>query len=124
LVSCKVLHQGPLDPTLLWPFALLHTTVFARDSGFFNLIIEGECKTLFWAFSTVSDLFQAGLLIDDIKCILSSFRVVNCNPICSVCNRASQKLAKLACGQDSSEVWLGVCPPNVLDIVTGDSLVS
>ena len=98
--------------------------MFERNSGFFDLIIGRECKTLFRALSTVSDLSQASLLIDDIKCILSSFRVVNFNSICSICNRASQKLAKLACGQDSLEVWLGVCPPNILDIVTGDSLVS
>ena len=78
--------------------------MFAQDSGFFDLMIERECKTLFRALSTVSNLSQAGLLIDDIKCIFSSFRVVNFNPVCSGCNRASQKLAKLAYGQDSSEV--------------------
>jgi hypothetical protein len=87
-------------------------------------MIEGECKTLFQALSTLSDLSQASLPINDIKCILSNFRVVNFNPVCSGCNRASQKLAKLTSGQDSSEVWLGVCPPNVLDIITDDSLVS
>jgi hypothetical protein len=122
--ACSEPVSQPLDPTLLWPFALLRAVMFTRDSGFFDLTIEGECKTLFRALSTVSDLSQAGLLIDDIKYILSSFRVVNFNPVCSGCNRASQKLAKLACGQDSSEVWLGVCPPIVLDIVTNDSLVS
>ena len=122
--ACSEPVPQPLNPTLLWPFPLLRAVVFARDLGFFDLMIEGECRTLFRALSTVSDLSQASLLIDDIKCILSSFRVVNFNPICSICNRASQKLAKLACGQDSSEVWLGACPPNVLDIVTSDSLVS
>ena len=57
------------------------------------------------------------------QCLLSSFSVVNFNSLCSVCNRASQKLAKLACGQDSSEVWLEDCPPTIPDIVTGDSMV-
>lgn len=41
------------------------------------------------------------------KCILSRFSVVNSNSICSVCNKASQKLTKLACGQDSE---MGLSP--------------
>ncbi|GMY30280.1 hypothetical protein FCV25MIE_25522 [Fagus crenata] len=106
---------APFDSELLWPTALRRALVFAKDMGFFDLIIEGECKSLFRI------LYKAGLLIEDIKCLLLSFRVVNFISINSSCNRASQKLAKMACSHSLSEVWLEVCPSTILDIVTRDS---
>ena len=102
-------------------YCLRRALVFARDMGFFDLIIEGECKSLFWVLHSTPDLSPTGLLFEDIRCLLLSFRVVNFISISSSCNRASQKLAKMACSHSLSEVWLEVCPSTILDIVSRDS---
>ena len=117
---CDPIPQ-PFDGDLLWPTALRRTLVFARDMGFFDLIIEGECKSLFQVVQSAPNFSPAGLLIEDIKCLLLCFRVVNFISISSSCNRASQKLAKMACSYSVSEVWLEVCPSTILDIVSRDS---
>ncbi|GMY23355.1 Sieve element occlusion, partial [Fagus crenata] len=111
------------DPFLLHPQALLQALFFARDAGFFDLSIEGECKALVSVLDDVSDdISPRALITDDIRHVLSAFRHVSFSLSGHLCNRAAGKLAQVASSQATPLVWLEACPQVILNIVNSEAL--
>lgn len=111
------------DPFLLHPQALLQALFFARDAGFFDLSIEGDCKALVSVLDDVSDdISPRALITDDIRHVLSAFRHVSFSLSSHLCNRAAGKLAQVASSQATRLVWLEACPQVILNIVNSEAL--
>ena len=96
--ACSEPFPFSLDPLLSRAQALLRTLIFARDAGFLDITIEGDCKALVLALQCESeDISSKALILDDIHHVLGAFRCVNFNLSSHHCNRAAKLLVEKAC---------------------------
>jgi hypothetical protein len=101
---------------------LLRTLIFARDAGFLDIVIEGDCKALVLALQCESeDISPKALILDDIHHVLGAFRFVSFNLSSHHCNRAAKLLAEKACSQALPLVRLEECPHTILNIVNTEA---
>jgi hypothetical protein len=122
--ACSEPFPFSLDPLLSRPQALLRTLIFARDAGFLDFTIEGDCKALVLALQCESeDISPKALILDDIHHVLGAFRSISFNLSSHHCNRAAKLLAEKACSQALPIVWLEEWPHTILNIVNIEALL-
>ncbi|GLT78375.1 hypothetical protein SLA2020_499130 [Shorea laevis] len=93
----------------------------AIDKGFYNLILETDCKVVVLLLnSTISQFHSLGTLISDCRNLLALFHEVEVHHVLQEANAAADCLAKMGAHSNSSFVMLDECPTALRFILYAD----
>ncbi|KAL0015102.1 hypothetical protein SO802_002171 [Lithocarpus litseifolius] len=92
------------------------TLVFAKELGFDKEIVEGDSKNVITAINDEHmDYSSLGHVLQDIKCMFSSFSFISIKHIHGEGNCVAHKLARKA-ARCPFLVWMESVPPDFLDV--------
>jgi hypothetical protein len=98
--------------------AAWHAAQLICEKGYQKVLFEGDC------LSIISDLKKedpsgngGGLLISDMKFLLSTIEVINFQHVKRDANKAAHCLAKFAITHMIDKVWVKHCPPIIQHVV-------
>jgi hypothetical protein len=109
------------NPSVAEAYGARRAVEFAREMGFSSIIIEGDSREVVLALGNSGDCCVSyGDLVSDTRVLLSFFPHWNIAHVGRDGNKATHCLAKLVVSQFSHNVWIGVCPSAIVDIVCSD----
>ena len=96
---------------------------FAVDSGFAELILEGDSVTVMQTLeASRSNMSRLGHLYGDVQCLRSGLRAMYVSCVSRSANSVAHSLARFAKGVEDEIVWLEDSPPPALEALYFDSL--
>ncbi|XP_059461760.1 uncharacterized protein LOC132190696 [Corylus avellana] len=92
---------------------------FSRDSGFFDVILEGDSKQVVDAITNTGPSWSKyEHIAGDIQEVRKTFRTWEVRHVKRVANEAAHRLAKAAIREEGEGIWLEDTPNSILDVVT------
>ncbi|XP_062020668.1 uncharacterized protein LOC133737053 [Rosa rugosa] len=113
----KVLPGNP-SIVAIEALAVYHGLLLCREAGFQKLVVESDSTIVIDALNkTELDLSVEGGVLDDIKCLASTFKSVLWKKVNREGNIAAHKMAKHALIADKDRLWQEAGPPWLTDII-------
>ena len=120
IATCCKYFQGHFSVAEAKALAVECGILLARDMKISQVIIESDAASI---VSNINDKFVDGYLgnlYQGIIALLSSFPSWRIKHVKRECNRVAHELAHIAKCSETNQVWLGVPPPELFELIHAD----
>ena len=120
IAACWKYFQGHFLVAEAEALAVECGILLARDMKISQIIIESDATS---TVSDINDKFMDGYLgnlYQGIIALLSSFSSWKIKLVKRECNRVAHELAHIARCSETNQVWLGVPPPKLFELIQAD----
>ena len=122
LAACSELHNMVTTSETAEALALRRAVSLAAEEGFRKLLVVSDCLSVIQRVNFLSmDRGSAGVVIQDIKCLVSSFSEVSFSHVCHQFNVSAHILARSA-EQFVSSIFRNFAPECIRETQCNDLL--
>jgi ribonuclease HI len=111
------------DPAVAESMAVWKAFSFCLDLGLTQVLVEGDSLIVMYALChSQPDSSSYGSIIEATQAQLQRFSYHEVQHVRRSANTIAHQLARVALKQSLVKVWVGVCPPFILDFVRCEKL--